>query len=131
MTEMNPFEDPLLTPIEEYAEKISQPLQHERYIDHLKAYAGVNKQQQEFKEKQENANTLLKQSFNALCNTKEGVLVFRHLCETLGFKQSSLFMVNGKLETDGITYNESRRNVWIELRKLLTVENRNRIERDE
>jgi hypothetical protein len=39
-------------------------------------------------------------------------------------------IVNGTPDTKSIVFNEARRSVWMGIRKLLSLQNRNRIEED-
>lgn len=73
----------------------------------------------------------LKKAINSLSRTDDGYLVLRWLCKHLAFKDSVLAMINGSVDTKAMLYNEARRIVWADIRNLLDISNRNKIEEDQ
>lgn len=73
---------------------------------------------------------MLKESLNRLVMTEDGYRVFRWLVKYLAFKDSVLAMVNGKFDLQSMVYNEARRIIWKDIRDMLSIYNRNRLEED-
>ncbi len=73
---------------------------------------------------------LLMEALNRIVHTGDGYIVFRWLCSHLAFKGSILAMTNGQIDTKALLFNEARRIVWQNIRELLSITNRNRIEED-
>lgn len=73
----------------------------------------------------------LKADFAKVAATESGQRVLRWLAHFLGFKQSSLTMSeNGELLIQAIVHNEARRNVWLDIRKLIPIKALNEIEKE-
>lgn len=70
------------------------------------------------------------EALNRLAQTEDGYRILRWLCEHLSFKGSVLAMVNGQVDTKSMLFNEARRLVWQDIRNMLTIPNRNRLEED-
>jgi hypothetical protein len=69
-------------------------------------------------------------AFNATCKTDNGLAVFRFICEYLLFQDSTIaYGQNGSPDYKKMAHNEALRSVWVELRKHLTPEVRNSVER--
>lgn len=83
-----------------------------------------------YHEKEAYEQKLLIESLNKLAQTEDGYRVLRWLCSWLAFKDSTLALTNSGVDFKSMLYNEARRNVWGDLRKKLSVPNRNRIEED-
>lgn len=73
---------------------------------------------------------MLMEAINRLVYTEDGYRVFRWLCSHLAFKGSILAMFNGQIDTKALIFNEARRTIWQNIRELLSIPNRNRIEED-
>ncbi len=70
-------------------------------------------------------------AFESVANTPNGAIVFKHLCQWLDFKGSSLAAnATTGVDTTAMVYNEARRKVWIDIRKMLSTATRNMIEED-
>jgi len=72
----------------------------------------------------------MKNAFMAVAKTAQGQKVLTYIMTMCGFKESSLVgdPVKGLIQDRGTLYNEARRNVYIELRKLIPVTYLNIIE---
>lgn len=84
----------------------------------------------------------VKAAFEKVLSTKQGVDVFKTIMEECGFKSSSVIRemhvsADGKTATPGeilpfcTVYNESRRDVWLSLRRYMSPESVNKIEKEE
>ncbi len=74
---------------------------------------------------------LLREAINNLARTDDGYRILRWLCKHLAFKDSVLAMHNGLVDTKAMLYNEARRIVWADIRNLLNISNRNKVEEDQ
>ena len=63
----------------------------------------------------------LKDIFSEVCATAEGILAFRYVMEICGYQQVSITgdPATGDIQDRGTLYNEARRNVYLELRKII------------
>jgi hypothetical protein len=75
-------------------------------------------------------NRMLKEAINRLAQSEDGYRVFRWLCSHLAFKGTILAMTNGQIDTKALLFNEARRIIWQNIRDLLSLQNRNRLEED-
>ena len=72
----------------------------------------------------------LRNAFIIVCTKAEGILVMRHLMQTCGYEKSDTTMdpATGEINPLASIYNQSRRNVYVELRRLIPVKFRTKIE---
>lgn len=80
----------------------------------------------------EEAQTEFLRAVKAVSKSDDGVVVLRHLMTMCGFKDPSITANpnTGEINTWATNYNEARRNLWLEFRKLIPKGQRNRIEMD-
>lgn len=71
----------------------------------------------------------LERAFEVIMAHAEGVEVLRHIMELSGY-QKELMTYNNQFElnTNATIYNLSKRDIWIEIRKLLSAKNLSEIE---
>lgn len=72
----------------------------------------------------------LREAFNTVAAIPEGTILFRYLLSECGFFRPSV-LVDPKtmnINIDGTVYNEARRNLYLDVRKYLTIKNLRKIE---
>lgn len=72
----------------------------------------------------------LRQAFARLAKTEDGIKVMRHIMAECGFKESSMVMNAATHEILPMSslWNESKRGVWIDIRKMIPHKQLNIIE---
>jgi hypothetical protein len=75
----------------------------------------------------------LENAFKAIAKTDNGQVVFQHIMQMCGFKQTSMIFnpTTHELVENSTIWNEAKRGVWLDLRKQIPVEYRNLIEKDD
>lgn len=115
-----------------YMDERPQPVHNRGHFD--SQYATVleenrHKESDTMNQVNHNKRTLV-EAINRLVQSEDGYRVFRWLCIHLAFKGSILAMTNGQIDTKALLFNEARRILWLNIRDLLSISNRNRIEED-
>ena len=73
----------------------------------------------------------IRSAFSKVSQTQEGAIVFRHLMNICGFKLPSLVRnSDGDILFNSSLYNETRRTVYLEVRKLIPNKRLNQIEKE-
>lgn len=72
----------------------------------------------------------LRQAFARLTKTEDGVKVMRHIMTECGFKESSMVMnaTTNEILPMSSLWNESKRGVWIDVRRMIPHKQLNLIE---
>ncbi len=106
-------------------------IMEEGYFDDPRTYKRITKEKSPTIEKVKNDAEIRAELFNRIANTDDGEQLFRYLVSQCGFKDTTISVLpNGQFSHDNIIWEESRRKLWVELRRNLSLQNRNKIEKD-
>ena len=98
---------------------MSDDKEAKKFIDRIgqKAARPTNEQEEKFVE-----------CLNVIMGTAEGKYVFKRILRMTGFHQTSVTLIDGKVDTDAISYNEGRRSIWLDLRRRMNRKSKEIIE---